>query len=102
MSGENMVGVHTGALGDLGRDFKRSASTVHDQVKRVNDHKFGSAEAGRNYAGQGAAVQEGLDRISKWLENWSDATSTTGDALGAAVVAYSDTDRQRAVDTAKL
>lgn len=58
-------------------------------------------EAGRNDAQQGVAVHQGLQRISAWLTNWSDATTATADALGAAVVVYSDTDRQRAAETPK-
>ncbi|BDU02406.1 hypothetical protein [Nocardia sputorum] len=102
MGGSEMVGVRTGELGALGSDYRRSADAVRDQAKRVADHLFGSGgEAGRNYAPQGIAVHEGLERIGAWLRNWSDATTATADALGAAVVVYAETDQQRASETNK-
>ncbi|MGW5729826.1 hypothetical protein [Nocardia beijingensis] len=101
MGGSEMVGVRTGELGALGSDYRRSADAVRDQAKRIAEHLFGSGEAGRNYAPQGIAVQQGLERIGAWLRNWSDATTATADALGAAVVAYAETDQQRASETNK-
>ncbi|WP_327112782.1 hypothetical protein OHB12_29675 [Nocardia sp. NBC_01730] len=103
MGGSEMVGVRTGELGALGSDYRRSADAVRDQAERVADHLFGDgAEAGRNYAQQGIAVHQGLERISAWLKNWSDATTATADALGAAVVTYAETDSQRAAETNKI
>ncbi|MEU1963403.1 hypothetical protein [Nocardia sp. NPDC019255] len=102
MGGSEMVGVRTGELGALGSDYRRSADAVRDQAKRVAEHLFGSGgDAGRNYAPQGIAVQQGLERIGAWLRDWSDATTATADALGAAVVAYAETDQQRASETDK-
>ncbi|WP_454194190.1 hypothetical protein [Nocardia sp. Marseille-Q1738] len=102
MGGSEMVGVRTGELGALGDDYRRSADGVRNQAKQVAEHMFGDGgEAGRNYAQQGIAVHQGLQRISAWLKDWSDATTATADALGAAVVAYSDTDQQRAAETPK-
>ncbi|MBF6077065.1 hypothetical protein IU498_20795 [Nocardia beijingensis] len=101
MGGSEMVGVRTGELGALGSDYRRSADVVRDQAKRIAEHLFGGGEAGRNYAPQGIAVQQGLERIGAWLRNWSDATTATADALGAAVVAYAETDQQRASETNK-
>ncbi|MBF6297578.1 hypothetical protein IU459_08470 [Nocardia amamiensis] len=102
MGGSEMVGVRTGELGALGDGYRRSATAVRDQSKRVAEHMFGDGgDAGRNYAQQGIAVHQGLQRISAWLKTWSDATTATADALGAAVVAYSDTDQQRAAETPK-
>ncbi|WP_157129127.1 hypothetical protein [Nocardia amamiensis] len=102
MGGSEMVGVRTGELGALGDDYRRSAGSVRDQAGRVDKNMFGEGgDAGRNYAPQGIAVHQGLQRISAWLKNWSDATTATADALGAAVVAYSDTDQQRAAETPK-
>ncbi|MGW4088746.1 ESX-1 secretion-associated protein [Nocardia sp. NPDC004750] len=102
MGGSEMVGVRTGELGALGSDYRRSADVIRDQAKRVADHLFGSsAEAGRNYAAQGIAVHQGLERVGAWLRIWSEATTATADALGAAVVAYTETDQQRASETNK-
>ncbi|MEU2036559.1 hypothetical protein [Nocardia amamiensis] len=100
MGGSEMVGVRTGELGALGDDYRRSADFVRDHVERVAEQMFGDGgDAGRNYPQEGIAVHQGLQRISAWLKNWSDATTATADALGAAVVAYSDTDQQRAAET---
>ncbi|MBF6219822.1 MULTISPECIES: hypothetical protein [Nocardia] len=102
MGGSETVGVRTGELGALGSDYRRSADAVRDQAKRIADHPFGiGGEAGRGYAPQGIAVHQGLERISAWLRTWSDATTATADALGAAVVAYAETDQQRAGETNK-
>ncbi|WP_174188754.1 type VII secretion target [Nocardia barduliensis] len=102
MGGSETVGVRTGELGALGSDYRRSADAVRDQAKRIADHPFGIGdEAGRNYAPQGIAVRQGLERISAWLRTWSTATTATADALGAAVVAYAETDQQRADETNK-
>jgi hypothetical protein len=102
VGGSETVGVRTGELGALGSDYRRSADAVRDQAKRIADHPFGiGGEAGRGYAPQGIAVHRGLERISAWLRTWSDATTATADALGAAVVAYAETDQQRAGETNK-
>ncbi|MGY1947401.1 hypothetical protein [Nocardia asiatica] len=94
--------MRTGELGALGSDYRRSADAVRDQAKRIADHPFGAGEeAGRNYAPQGIAVRQGLERISAWLRTWSAATTATADALGAAVVAYAESDQQRADETNK-
>ncbi|MGK8511988.1 hypothetical protein ACRS5S_29530 [Nocardia asiatica] len=102
MGGSETVGVRMGELGALGSDYRRSADAVRDQAKRIADHPFGAGEeAGRNYAPQGIAVRQGLERISAWLRTWSAATTATADALGAAVVAYAESDQQRADETNK-
>ncbi|MEU7764830.1 hypothetical protein AB0B25_06870 [Nocardia sp. NPDC049190] len=100
MGGSETFGVRTGELGALGSDYRRSANTVRSQAGKVARNGFGEGgEAGRNYALQGIAVHEGLQRISAWLARWSEATAATADALGAAVVTYAETDQQRAAET---
>ncbi|MEV2218699.1 hypothetical protein AB0E01_02330 [Nocardia vinacea] len=103
MAESDKMGVKTGELGALGSDFRRSASAVKVQAKRVTDHMFGvgNDEAGRNYSQEGSAVHSGLERIDAWLENWSDATDALGNALGASVVVYSEVDRAHASETDK-
>ncbi|MEU7631927.1 hypothetical protein AB0C34_18345 [Nocardia sp. NPDC049220] len=100
MGGSETFGVRTGELGALGSDYRRSANTVRGQAQLIAEQVFGEGGgAGRNYALQGIAVHQGLQRISAWLARWSDATTATADALGAAVVAYAETDQQRAAET---
>jgi hypothetical protein len=87
----------------LGSDFRRSATAVQDQRKRVTEHMFGigNDEAGRNYSQEGIAVHRGLERIEAWLGHWSTATTATGDAIGASVVVYTELDEDRASETDK-
>ncbi|MFR9752214.1 hypothetical protein ACL02S_14425 [Nocardia sp. 004] len=100
MGGSEMVGVRTGELGALSSDYRISAEVLCGQAERLAEQTFGDGgTAGRNYARQGIAVHQGLARISTWLRDWSDATAATADALGAAVVVYAETDRQRATQT---
>ncbi|MBF6416680.1 hypothetical protein [Nocardia cyriacigeorgica] len=95
------VGVKTGELGKLGSDISRSAAAVKDQVKKVSDNMIGSAEVGRNYADKGKKIQTGLEAIRKWLEDWAEAGTLTGDGVGASAVMYSDVDKENATTTSK-
>lgn len=95
------VGVQTGELGKLGNDIGSSAAVIKDQVKKVADNMVGPAVVGVNYADEGKKIQTGLEAVQKWLEDWSEAGTITGDAIGASVVMYSNVDEQNATETAK-
>ncbi|MBF6343790.1 hypothetical protein IU421_19690 [Nocardia cyriacigeorgica] len=95
------VGVKTGELGKLGNDLRSSAAAVKDQVKKVADNMVGPSEVGRNYSQEGKEIQTGLEAVRKWLEDWSEAGTISGDAIGASVVNYSNVDAENATDTTK-
>ncbi|WP_143875933.1 hypothetical protein [Nocardia fluminea] len=101
MGYSNTLGVQTGELGQLGNDVKISGGAVKDTVKRISDNKFGSADAGKNYAAEGKTVAAGIDVAIAWLNNWSSATTAIGDAIGASSIAYSNTDAENAKQTNK-
>ncbi|MFE3545480.1 hypothetical protein ACFXK0_21160 [Nocardia sp. NPDC059177] len=96
----NTLGVQTGELGQLGNDLNISGSTVANSVKRITDNSFGAGDAGRNYANEGKAIGAGLEVAIAWLNNWSSATKAIGDGVGAASLAYSNTDKENAAKTA--
>lgn len=103
MSGSaDYLGVDTGELGTFGNDLRISAGTVKNAVKSVTDNTFGTGtngkelEAGRNYAAQGKEIAKGMELAAKWLRDWSSAAEAIANSVGAAVVAYSDTDTENA------
>ncbi|WP_433661769.1 hypothetical protein ACQPW1_06135 [Nocardia sp. CA-128927] len=102
MAGSELVGVKTGELGRLANELSTSGQTVRNRAKDVADNLFGPADAGENYGDQGRKIQAGLETIYKWLGNWSEATLAMGDAVGASVVRYSNTDQQTSFDIAKI
>ncbi len=99
MGYSNTLGVQTGALGQLGNDLKISGNTVANSVKRITDNSFGANDAGREYRAEGTAVGRGLEVVTAWLNNWSSATIAIGDGVGAADLAYSNTDDENAKKT---
>lgn len=88
------VGVQTGELGKLGNDLRAVAGVVRDQSKKVSDNLIGPGEVGVHYVEQGKKIQTGLETVRSWLDDWAEATTNTGDAVGASVVIYSDVDRE--------
>ncbi|NEW39118.1 hypothetical protein GV794_20185 [Nocardia cyriacigeorgica] len=99
MTTGSTVGVKTGELGKLGNDLRSSAAAVKDQVKKVAT--IGPAEVGKNYEQEGKDIQTGLEAVKKWLEDWAEAGTISGDAIGASVVNYSNVDAENATDTTK-
>jgi hypothetical protein len=96
--GQGPVGVQTGELKRLADEMRASGTVLDQAASKVGQNLFGygNSEAGRNYWQEGLAIHKGLEGIADWLKNWSTAIMTTGDALGAAVVVYSDTDVENA------
>ncbi|GAA5067505.1 hypothetical protein [Nocardia callitridis] len=95
------VGVQTGELGQLASKLRVSGENVARQSEKVTEGVFGPGETGANYVDQGKKIQQGLESVVHWLQNWAEATIATADGVGASVVAYSDTDRETAGDIGK-
>ncbi|AVH20629.1 hypothetical protein [Nocardia cyriacigeorgica] len=95
------VGVKTGELGKLGNDLRSSAAVIKDQVKKVADNLVGPSVVGRHYSTEGRDIQTGLEAVKKWLEDWAEAGSISGDTIGANIVSISNVDEQNATDTTK-
>ncbi len=99
------LGVSTGELGQFAERLRSSAGTVTGTVKNVTGHTWGAGnsqqgpEAGRNYAAQGKTISDALTEIGKWMTDWGSAASALADAVGAANVAYTDTDAVNAGNT---
>ncbi|BDU04780.1 hypothetical protein GV791_26630 [Nocardia cyriacigeorgica] len=93
------VGVETGELGKLGNDFGSSAAVIKDQVKKVADNLVGPSVVGVHYSKEGTDIQTGLEAVNKWLEDWSEAGTLTGDAIGATIVKFSNVDAENAGNT---
>ncbi|MFE3446395.1 hypothetical protein ACFXNW_25490 [Nocardia sp. NPDC059180] len=95
------VGAKTAELEKLGADISSSAAAVKDQVKKVADNMIGTAEVGRNYEDKGKKIQSGLEAVRKWLEDWAEAGTLTGQGVGASAVSISNVDLQNATNTGK-
>ncbi|MBF6456609.1 hypothetical protein [Nocardia cyriacigeorgica] len=93
------VGVKTGELGKLGNDFGSSAAVIKDQVKKVADNLVGPSVVGAHYGQEGKDIQAGLEAVKKWLEDWAEAGTLTGEAIGATVVKVSNVDAENAANT---
>ncbi|ONM48271.1 hypothetical protein [Nocardia donostiensis] len=93
------TGVQTGELGKLGNELNSSASVVKDQAEKVSNNMVGPGEVGANYSEQGKKIQTGLEAVRAWLEDWAEATTNTGHAVGASEVIYSNVDQENATNT---
>ncbi|MBF6212489.1 hypothetical protein IU433_18765 [Nocardia puris] len=95
------LGVSTGDLGKLANELRTSGDIVAKQVKKIGDNLFGPGEAGANYATEGKKIQSGLEQLKQRIDDWSKATDTTADVIGAASVSYTTVDDRRASETNK-
>lgn len=93
------TGVQTGELGKLGTDLTASAGVVHDQVGKIADNMIGPGEVGAKYSDQGTKIQAGLEAVRGWLEEWAQATTNSGNAVGAAEISFSTVDQENAAAT---
>ncbi|BDT85144.1 hypothetical protein [Nocardia cyriacigeorgica] len=99
MGGSELIGIKTGEIGAWGSEFRASADAVRNVEKPVRDNLFGGGdEAGQGYTSDGAKVHTALERVTKWLQNWSEATMMVSDAVGASVVNITYTDKQNTYD----
>lgn len=89
------------ALGKLANDFRGSAGVVKDQAEKVSDNLVGPGDVGHNYTEKGKRIQSGLEAVRAWLDDWSEATELTGEAIRQSVVTYSNVDRENANETRK-
>ncbi|MBF6087030.1 hypothetical protein IU438_17725 [Nocardia cyriacigeorgica] len=92
------VGVQTGELGKLANDLRVSGQEVGERAKKVAGETIGPGDVGVHYSQQGKQIQEGLQRVVDWLASWSEASTTSADALGASIINYKNTDTETAND----
>ncbi|WP_157224229.1 hypothetical protein [Nocardia paucivorans] len=96
MSTGQPVGMEPDALGKMANDFRSSASVVKAQGEKVSTNMVGPGDVGHAYSEKGKRIQSGLEAVQAWLNNWSEATDLTGDAIGQSVVEFSNVDRENA------
>lgn len=97
-----MVGVQTAELGRLANNLRISGQAVAQHSRDVTGNEFGPGDAGEHYAEHGKRIQQGFERITHWMENWSGATIATADALDTTVAQYSTSVEGTAGDIAKV
>ncbi|MEU1984319.1 hypothetical protein [Nocardia sp. NPDC019395] len=98
-TGDQSVGMDGPALTKMANDMRTSAGVVKGQVGSVVDHMVGSADTGFAYKTQGDNIHAGLETVQAWLNDWSEATQLSGDAMGQTVLEISTVDQENAVGT---
>lgn len=86
------VTVDPTALQKLGNNLKTSAANVGGKTADVQGWKFGSAQAGRDYAAEGKKVGDALGRIGTWLQNWQTAVNKMGTQASTSANTYATVD----------
>lgn len=105
MADSDYVGVSTGELGKFAEQIRTSSGTVTSTAKNVTGNLWGTGsnshgpQPGRNYTKQGTDINNALTEVGKWVTDWGSAAGALADAIGAAKVAYTDTDAVAASKT---
>ncbi|WP_405179696.1 hypothetical protein OG225_39080 [Nocardia sp. NBC_01377] len=92
MSTGGQVIVDPSTLGRIGGNLRTSAAIVGGKVADVDGSEFGPAQAGREYATEGAGIAAGIDRVATWLKNWQTAVDRTGAQMSASASSYASID----------
>lgn len=98
-TGDQPVGVDSPALVNMANDMRDSAQTVKGQVTRIADNMVGSADTGFAYKKQGDDIHAGMEAVQAWLNDWSEATQLSGDAMGQMELAVTTVDQVNSDNT---
>ncbi|MGE0215012.1 type VII secretion target [Mycolicibacterium sp.] len=91
------TGVDVGAVRAVAREYETAAQIVDAAVRiHLGALAFGSATAGRDYAGHGEAVHGALTGLAGSLRQWSRAAGEIAAALRASADRYQDADARAA------
>ncbi|WP_459547973.1 hypothetical protein [Nocardia sp. X0981] len=93
------TGMQSEALVGLANNMRASADAVKSQVTSIAGSMIVPADTGFGYKAQGDAIHAGLEAVQQWLDDWSEATQLTGDAMGQTVVELSTVDQENAANT---
>ncbi|WP_328388234.1 hypothetical protein [Nocardia sp. NBC_00416] len=100
-TGDQSVGMQPDALAKMGADFCTSAGVIKSQATKVADNIIGKAHVGAAYESEGVKFESGLREVESWLNDWSEATDLTGQAIGRDVVSISNVDKENSGETQK-
>ena len=100
-TGDQPVGMEADALAVTGHNFRSSAQAIKEHAPKVVNNIVDKAHVGAGHADEGGKIAEGLRAVEAWLNEWSEATKRTGDAIGQDVVAISEVDTQNSNETQK-
>lgn len=100
-TGDQPVGMDADALAVTGHNFRSSAGAIKDHAQKVVDSIVDKAHVGAGHADEGGKIANGLREVEAWLNEWSEATKRTGDAIGQDVVTISEVDTQNSNETQK-
>jgi hypothetical protein len=98
-TGDQTVGMQGDALVGLANNMRTSADVVKGEAGGVAGSMIAPADTGAEYKKQGDAVHAGLEAVQQWLNDWSEATQLTGDAMGQTVIDFSTVDKENAANT---
>ncbi|MEU4315697.1 hypothetical protein [Nocardia sp. NPDC024068] len=98
-TGEQTVGMQSDAVVSLANKMRTSAGEVKNQVGQVAGNMIAPGDTGFAYKAQGDAIHAGLDAVQQWLNDWSEATQLTGDAMGQTVIEMSTVDKENSDKT---
>lgn len=98
-TGDQTVGMQGDALVSLANNMRISADVVKGEVPGVAANMVAPGDTGVAYKTQGDAIHAGLEAVQQWLNDWSEATQLTGDAMGQTVVEMSTVDKENSDNT---
>ncbi|MFI1463105.1 hypothetical protein [Nocardia carnea] len=98
-TGDQSVGMDGPALTKLANDMRASAGEVKTQVGSVVKNMVGSGDTGFAYEAQGNQIHAGLEAVQAWLNDWSEATQLSGDAMGQTLLEISTVDQENSAST---
>ncbi|WP_063061760.1 hypothetical protein [Nocardia sienata] len=98
-TGDQTVGMQGDALVSLANNMRTSAEVVKGQVQGVAGNMVGPADTGFAYKTQGDVIHSGLEVVQQWLNDWSEATQLTADAMGQTVIEMSTVDKENSDNT---
>ncbi|WP_019929457.1 type VII secretion target [Nocardia sp. BMG111209] len=97
MNGGNELRVDPAGLRQLADRVGQSAEALARCTEPLGDSGFGAGtDAGRDYAGQGAAVRAGVERLAGRLRQWGTATAATATAMHDAADSYAAAEQNNA------